>query len=76
MLSLLLLMTLVACGQKDAPSIIGSTSSENTSAPSDINSTEVDNMDIQDGFVLIKGGSFQMGALIQRPGAVMMTVFG
>lgn len=62
MLSLLLLMTLVACGQRDAPSITGSTSSENTSAPSDINSTEVDNMDIPDVFVLIKGGSFQMGS--------------
>jgi formylglycine-generating enzyme required for sulfatase activity len=51
-------MTLVACGQTDTPSAAGNAGSKNTSA----DSKEASNMNIPNGFVLIKGGSFQMGS--------------
>ncbi len=54
-LSLIFIFSLTACGNAANPG-------ENGSEPTKNNSLEIINMDIPENFVLIKGGSFQMGS--------------
>lgn len=55
-LSILLILSLAACGQSE------SDTSETENALSESDTLEVSNMIIPDDFVLIKGGTFQMGS--------------
>lgn len=55
-LSILLILSLAACGQSE------SNTSEIENALSESDNLEVSNMIIPDDFVLIKGGTFQMGS--------------
>lgn len=55
-LSILLILSLAACGQSE------SNTSEIENALSESDTLEVSNMIIPDDFVLIKGGTFQMGS--------------
>lgn len=55
-LSILLILSLAACGQSE------SNTSETENALSESDTLEVSNMIIPDDFVLIKGGTFQMGS--------------
>lgn len=55
-LSILLILLLAACGQSE------SNTSETKNALSESDTLEVSNMIIPDDFVLIKGGTFQMGS--------------
>ena len=54
-LSLIFIFSVTACGNAANPG-------ENGSEPTKNNSLEIINMDIPENFVLIKGGSFQMGS--------------
>lgn len=55
-LSILLILSLAACGQSE------SDTSETENALSESDTLEVSNMIIPDDFVLIKGATFQMGS--------------
>ncbi|MDR1159565.1 MAG: SUMF1/EgtB/PvdO family nonheme iron enzyme [Syntrophomonadaceae bacterium] len=58
----LLLVLLSSCGTSNTPVEIGSADIENESAPTENVTTEVNNVNVPENFVLIQGGSFQMGS--------------
>lgn len=68
LLSLLMAISLVACSQESAPQI-GSESApaESDSVASETSSTTPPVLEAPEGFVLIGGGSFQMGSPDSEP---------